>query len=244
MTWHPARGTFWFVILSVPLPQCGAQVDAYAELLKLTRLHPDLFQLNLEEWARPGKHLCSQVGEVATVLELRRARVGSHPIAHDWMRFTVQRVNGVVQLQALSGEYLPPTAPWLDQVLSACPNLNQALGKQVVLGSEFTYSIFDACNYIGSDTYLPNELDTIAFNGGASWAWQEDPAFPRVLFTKTTQGTLALDAANYTPDLIQSNANCPRPDGQPNIGFRLTMDSVTATLAGYQPGLKCVVCLR
>jgi hypothetical protein len=64
------------------------------------------------------------------------------------------------------------------------------------------------------------------------------------LFTKTTQGTLALDAANYTPDLIQSNANCPRPDGQPNIGFRLTMDSVTATLAGYQPGLKCVVCLR
>jgi hypothetical protein len=53
-----------------------------------------------------------------------------------------------------------------------------------------------------------------------------------------------LDPAHHTPDLIRSNANCPGPNGQPSIGFRLTMDSVTAELAGYQPGLKCVVCLR
>jgi hypothetical protein len=36
-------------------------------------------------------------------LEIKRARVGSHPIAQDVMKFTVQRVNGVVELSALYG---------------------------------------------------------------------------------------------------------------------------------------------
>ena len=62
-------------------------------------------------------------------IEIRRAKVGSHPISHDLIRFTVQRVNGVVRLQALVGEYLPPATPWLDQSLSACPNLDQGLAK-------------------------------------------------------------------------------------------------------------------
>jgi hypothetical protein len=244
MTWHPARGTFWFVTLSVPLPQCGPQADVYTPLFALTRAHPDLFQLDLKEWKRPPPFPCGQVAGVAKVLELQRAKVGSHPISHDLMKFTVQRVNGVVRLQALFGEYLPQAAPWLDASLSACPNLNQALARQVVLDSEFTYSIFDACYYMGSDTYSPDGVEMIAFLPGASWAWQEDPTSPRVLFRKSTQGRLVLDPANYTPDLLMSDANCPGKNGQPNVGFRLTLDSVTNGVAGYQAGLNCIVCLR
>jgi hypothetical protein len=244
MIWHPARGTFWFVTLSVPLPQCGPQDEVFAQLFKLTRRYPHLFQLNLEEWAKPSEYPCSQVGQLAQVLQVQRARVGSHAISHDLMRFTVQRVNGVVTLQALFGEYLPAATLWLDAELSACPDLDEALAEQVVLGSQFAYSILFNCVYIASGSYSPNGLDTIAFGWGASWAWAEDPMFPRVLFTKSTRGRLVLDPANYTPDLIQSDANCPNPQGQPSIGFRLTMDSVTAGLAGYQPGLNCIVCLR
>jgi hypothetical protein len=244
MLWHPARGTFWFVTLSVPLPQCAAQADVYTQLFALTRAHPDLFQPDLKEWKRPAPYPCGQVGAVAQVLEIQRAKVGSHPIAHDLMKFTVQRINGVVKLEALYGEYLPPAKPWLDQSLSACPNLNHAIARQVVLGSEFPYSIFDTCYWIGADTYSPNGLDTIAFVVGSSWAWQEDPTLPRVLFRKSTQGRLVVNPANHTPDLINSDANCPGENGQPNIGFRLTMDSVTNGLVVSQPGLNCIVCLR
>src|SRR5262245_54391747 len=186
MVWHPARGTFWFVTLSVPLAQCGPQGDVYTQFITLAKAHPNLFQLNPKEWKRSAPFPCANVGPLAQVLEIQRARIGSHPISHDLIRFTVRRVNGAVTLQAMVGEYLPPATPWLDESLSACPNLNIALARQSVLNSQFTYSIFDACYWIGSDTYSPNGLDTIAFAVGAGWSWQEDPAVARVLFTKST----------------------------------------------------------
>src|SRR5262245_13415033 len=241
MIWHPARGTFWFVTLSVPLPQCGSQADVYAQLLALATAHPDLFQFNLKEWKRPAPYACADVGPLAQVLEVHRARVGSHPISHDLIRFTVQRVNSVVTLQALLGDYLPACTPSLDETLSACPDLDADVARQVVKNSEFDYMILNACNWVGSGTYLPNDLDTIAFSIGANWAWQEDSMLPRVSFTKSTLGRLVVDPANYTPELINSDANCPGDNG-PSIGFRVTMDSVTNELAGYLPGLNCVVC--
>lgn len=243
MIWHAARGTFWFVTLSVPLPQCVGQTDVFAQLFKLTRRNPGLFQLDLAEWTMPAKYACSRVGAGAKVLEIKRARVGSHPIAHDVMRFTVQRVNGVVELTALFGEYLPPATPSLDAKLSACPELNNQLARQVVLDSLLPYSIFDTCFYLGSGQYSPNGLDTIAFAPVARWAWHEDPIYPRVFFTKSSQGSLLLDPSNHTPDLIRSDANCPDENG-PEIGFRLTLDTVKTELVSSQPGLDCVVCLR
>lgn len=244
MIWHPARGTFWFVTLSVPLPQCGPQDELFTQLFGLTRAYPALFQLDLAEWKAPPRYPCADVGAVAQVLEIQRARIGSHPISHDLMRFTVQRVNGVVELQALFGEYLPPATPWLDMTLSACPNLNNALASQVVLDSQFAYSVFKSCVYLGSGAYSPNELDTIKFAARARWAWYEDPANTHVLFTKSSQGSLLVDSSNYTRELIQSDANCPDENGQPVIGFQLTFDTVQTALVAYQPGLGCVVCLR
>lgn len=244
MIWHPARGTFWFVTLGVPLPQCGPQDEVFTQLFALTRAYPGLFQLDLTEWQAPASYPCANVGQVAQVLQIQRARVGSHPITQDLMRFTVQRVNGIVMLQALFGEYLPPATPLLDQSLSACPNLDNGLARQVVLDSLFSYSIFDSCFYIGSAEYSPNGLDKIAFAARATWSWDEDPTAPRVLFTKSNQGRLVLDSGNYTPELLASDANCPNEAGQPKIGFRLTFDTVMTNLVGYQPGLNCVVCLR
>src|SRR5262245_51804227 len=244
MIWHPARGTFWFVTLSVPLPQCVAQSDVYTQLLGLTQTFPDLFQLDPTEWNTPASYPCSNVGQVPQVLEIERARIGSHPIAHDLIKFTVQRVNGIVHLRALMGEYLPAATPWLDAELSACPNLDEELASQVVLDSGFVYSVFLACYPLGFGVYSPNALDAITFDPGASWAWQEDPVAPRVLFTKSSSGRLVLDPSNFTRELIQSDANCPTENGRPRIGFRLTFDTVTTEMVTYQPGLNCVVCLR
>jgi len=243
MVWHPARGTFWFVTLSVPLPQCGAGADVFAQLFGLTAAYPALFQLDLEEWESPASYPCSQVGALPQVLEIKRARVGSHPIAQDVMKFTVQRVNGVVELSALYGEYLPPAPPWLDMALSACPDLNQQQARRVVQGTGFTYSVYRSCVYMGYGVYVPDGLDTITFSTTGDWAWEEDPILARVLFTKSTQGTLVLDPSNYTRKLIQSDANCPDENG-PNIGFQLLFDSVKTALISYQPGIKCIVCLR
>lgn len=243
MIWHSARGTFWFVTLSVPLLQCGGQDEVFGQLFGLTRAYPHLFQLNLEEWELPAAYACAQVGEVAQVLEIKRARVGSHPIAHDLMRFTVQRVNGVVELRALFGEYLPPVTRLFDMKLSACRDLDDELAHQVVLDSLFPYSIFDTCFYIESGEYSPNRLDTIGFDAEAHWAWHEDPISPKVFFTRSSYGELLLDSRNHTPELIQSDANCPDVNG-PEIGFRLTFDTVKTQLVASQPGLDCVVCLR
>jgi hypothetical protein len=244
MVWHPARGTFWFVTLSVPLPQCGAQDNVFTHLYSVVNAHPDLFQVDLAEWKTPPSVPCATVGQVPQVLRIERARVGSHPIARDLMTFTVQRVNGVVALIALSGEYLPPASPGLDAELSACSNLDEEVAEQVVLNSHFAYSIFRLCYYMGGGVYSPNALDWITFNPAASWTWNEDPVAPRVLFTKSTEGQLLLNPANHTRQLTQSDANCPAENGRPRIGFRLTMDSVTADLVSYTPGLNCVVCLR
>jgi len=244
MIWHPARGTFWFVTLGVQLPQCGAQDELFAQLFELTRAYPHLFQLNLAEWESPPIYPCVQVGEVAQVLAIQRARVGSHPISHDLMKFTVQRVNDVVELRALFGEYLPPAKPWFDMKLSACRDLDNELARQVVLDSPLSYSIFNSCFYVGSDAYPPNGLDTIEFDAGASWVWAEDPMSPRTLFTKSSQGRLLLDSRNHTWELVHSDGNCPDENGQPEIGFRLTFDTVKTELVAYQPGLDCVVCLR
>jgi hypothetical protein len=243
MIWHPARGTFWFVTLTVPMPQCGPQDDVFTHLFTLTATYPSLFQLDLAEWTMPPSYPCGNVGAVAQVLEIHRARIGSHPISHDLMRFTVQRTNGVVELRALFGEYLPPATAALDATLSSCPNLNQNLARQAVLNTPFTYSYFRLCAYMGSGTYAPDGMDTIQFQPTASWSWLEDPVLPRVLFTKSTPGTLTLGPGNYTRKLIQSDANCP-VIGQQNIGFALTMDSVLNSVVSYRPGLSCIVCLQ
>jgi hypothetical protein len=244
IVWHPARGTFWFVNLSVPLPQCGAQDNVYTHLFALTAAHPDLFQLDLAEWDTPPSVPCATIGQVPQLLEIERARVGSHPIAHDSMKFTVQRVNGTVALIALQAEYLPPATPSLDADLSACPNLDEELAEQAVMNSHYAYSIYRYCYYVGAGVYSPNALDSIAFNPVARWAWNEDPLTPRVLFTKSNEGRLLLNRANHTGELIQSDANCPGENGQPKIGFRLTLDSVENDLVSSTPGLNCVVCLR
>jgi hypothetical protein len=74
-----------------------------------------------------------------------------------------------------------------------------------------------------------------------AWSWEEGAG--QVLMTGQRTLRVTVDPANYTRELMSSDARCPVGDGNDFvIGFDVTFDVHTGAILGVKPGLDCVVC--
>jgi hypothetical protein len=110
-----------------------------------------------------------------------------------------------------------------------------------VRGSKLQYTVFNWCSPLGSYDYSARPLDAFDVDPAAAFEWSDQSG--AVILRKVHRARLVLDASSYTPDLLSSDANCPRPGGAPYLGFALDLDSVTGELLRQKAGVDCIVCL-
>jgi hypothetical protein len=240
--WSAERGTIQNVLGSIPLPGCTAGHEVHDQVLALVSAHPSLFNVNAAEWARAEEPLpCEDVTDVNRYVTFGRVRFDNHlSQSSGLLTVGVHAAFGRVVIFRVDGDYTPATTSTLDAALGACEGalataadvLNQSVR------TSFSYLFGTNCNLSGSGRYQPNDNDTVVL--------QDDPFFHEGRWTRLSsrpelsylrKAWLIIDPANYTPDLLASNANCGG-----SIGFELTIDLVTAQILSYVPGLGCTVC--
>jgi hypothetical protein len=98
------------------------------------------------------------------------------------------------------------------------------------------------CTPTGSGSYRPNPGDQVTF-GDARIFWDDDTVNSQIVLTFQRNGELRIPPANYSEELLASDANCPAETGpEREVGFRLIVDAVTGEVLSKLPGLGCIVC--
>lgn len=243
LTWNAATGTLASTTqLSVPLPACTDGQDAIAQVNNVLGAHPALFQLDLDEWRRPGPYDCKLVNDPVT-FSIGRARLAGHPDLQDLIGFALQRIDGVVQLTGVYGTYLPVAGTSTSDAMAACSTLTIAAATTTARSTPLHAATFSQCRPTGALQYTLADNDSLRFADEDEWGWENDGGQVALTGQRTLQ--IVVNPANYTPELLSSNARCPVDGGagdQFTIGFEITFDVHTGAVVNIKPGLGCFVC--
>lgn len=243
MTWNSSTGTLASVFqLATPLPGCTDGQDAVAQVFDVIAAHPALFQLEPTEWQLPEPFDCKYVGSDA-ILNMGRRRLAGQPVAEDVFAYGLNRIDGVVYLTFVAGTYLPVIGTAMGNTMAACNNLTAADAKAIARNTSLKATVFSQCRRTGTVSYTPKSNDAFRFASEEAWSWQEDT--DHVLMTGHRTLRVIVAPANYTPELLSSDARCPVPGGNGrafNIGFDIAFDVHTGAIDSVKPGLDCIVC--
>jgi hypothetical protein len=240
MSWNSNAGTLTSVFqLDLPLDSCSDGQDANAQVLGLLAAHPALFQIDPAEWQSLGPYDCRHVSN--ETLTLARHSVAGWPVARDIFAYWLRRVNGVVQLAAVNGVYLPVLDSATGQSMSACNTLTQSTATTRVRSTQLTATVFSHCSRTGTVAYTPRSNDTASFVSDAMWTWQEGSGQVELTGQRTLR--VIVNPANYNSELLSSDARCPAADpDQFTIGFDVVFDVHTGAILSVKPGIDCIVC--
>jgi len=242
LTWNASEGTLSSVLqLATPLTGCSDGQDVNAQVAGMIAAHPALFQIDLSEWQLPPFYDCEFVDDAT--LNMPRRQLAGKPVAQDVFAYWLRRVNGVVQLAAVNGTYLPVLDAATGDAMTSCTTLTESAATTRARSTRLTATVYSQCARTGSVNYTPRSNDTFGFLGDAAWTWQEDPG--RVLLTGQRTLRVIVNPANYNSALLSSDARCPVPEGdgsQYTVGFDLVFDVHTGEILSVKPGLDCTVC--
>jgi hypothetical protein len=239
MTWNAGTGTLTAV--SVPLRNCTDGQDVGAQVFGVLAAHPALFQLDLSEWRTPEFYDCKYLGDVE-LLGVGRSRLAGQPVAKDVFAFTLKRVGGVPQLTNVNGTYLPVVGAAMGDAMTACNSLTESAATTTARQTPLHASTYARCQRTGAITYTPKPNDAFSLRPDQAWTWQEDAG--RVSLTGQRTLRVTVNPANYTSELMSSDARCPGPGGGDDsvIGFDIVFDVHTGAIQSVKPGLDCIVC--
>jgi hypothetical protein len=242
MTWNVDTGTLTSILqLAIPLPGCTDGQDVGAQVLGALAAHRPLFQLDLTEWQAPAPFDCKFLGEQTTITLGRRLLAG-RPVAKDVFVYSLDRIDGVAQLTTVNGTYLPPLDAATGRTMAACNSLTVAAATAAARNTPLHTTVFSRCAPMGTVSYTPRSNDVFRLSPD-EWTWEEAPG--QVLLTGQRTLRITVAPANYTPDLLSSDARCPVPGSEGNdftVGFDVTFDVHTGEILGVKPGLDCIVC--
>lgn len=242
-TWNPARATFESILmLNLPIA-CPDGEDLWqAALLPFIEAHPDVLQIDLDEWYAPSSYPCTSVGTSIDFARIDREGFGPGTVAHDFVSFVIVREPTGVVLRGFIGNYLPSVPAGVAEEMSRCGGLSLARARETALHDTYPYSTYDRCTPTGSGTYTPGALDVVALDPPI-WSWNESLDGTGVELSSEQPATLTIDPSYVTPELTASDTNCPSADGDTRVyGFRLIFDSATGELLSKLPGIGCIVC--
>lgn len=242
-TWNAARGTFESVLmLNLPIA-CPDGEDLWqSALLPFIAAHPDVLQIDLDEWRPPSPYPCTSVGTSIDFARIDREGFGPGTVAHDFVSFVIVRDASGVVLRGFIGNYLPAVPASVAAEMTRCGGLALARARETALHDTYPYATYDRCTPTGSGAYTPGPLDVIALEPPI-WSWSESLDGTGVELTSEQPATLTIDPSYVTPELTASDANCPSADGDSRVyGFRLIFDSATGELLTELPGIGCIVC--
>ena len=172
-----------------------------------------------------------------------RRQLAGKPVARDVFAYWLRRVDGVVQLAAVNGTYLPVLDATTGDTMTACTTLTEFAAATRARSTQLSATVYSQCARTGSVNYTPRSNDTLGFLGDASWTWQDDSG--RVLLTGQRTLRVIVHPSNYNAQLLSSDARCPVPGGdgsQYTVGFDLVFDVHTGEILSVKPGLDCTVC--
>ena len=172
-----------------------------------------------------------------------RQHLAGSLVQRDVFAYRLRRINGVVQLAAVNGTYLPVLESATGDRMAACNTLTSSAATATARGTPLSATVYSQCSRTGTVTYTPRANDHFSFVSGAAWSWQEDSG--RVLLTGERTLRVVVDAANYNAALLASDARCPVPDGggsQFTVGFDIAFDVYSGAILHVKPGLDCSVC--
>jgi hypothetical protein len=235
-----ARGTLSSVGgLDLSLGSCPRGRSTAPMLRALVAAHADVFQIDPKEWATDSAPSCESVSTEGEWVSWPRATYGGAPMKHDVFALRIRRLGlGVVRLEGAAGTYLPPASAATRDAMAATPPISSKTAETTARETKLPYQLFSYCIPGASGSYLPRANDTFAIE---SSAWRYDETATGVDLVERTRATLRVDTANVTPELVQSNANCPSY-GVAHVGWVLTFDTPKSSLLESTPGIDCVVC--
>jgi hypothetical protein len=250
MEWNDNTGTFKTIFKLDQTLACPPGEDSGAKVLAVLAAHPKLFPLDLDEWLVPPPYNCEFVPKFGETLTMGRTKLANHTLGRDILAYTIKHVvdqNDVptedIVLTSVIATFVPVGIPGLDQAMTQCSDVDEAAVIAAIRARTLTASTFDLCVPTGSVPYTPHENDRVAFLPGDTWTWGEGTG--QVLLTGTRTVRVTLAPANYTPQLLLSDARCPvlDPDSEDfTVGFDITVDIHTGEILFVKPGLDCVVC--
>ena len=247
MTWADVRNTLQSINgLVIQLPTCTGNTNAFDLLFATLSAHPDLFQIDPAEWTG-GTASCSDIlANGFHPLTIRRAKYGPYSIAKDVFTAVADVQNGVVILRNFSGTYIPKPSQAVLDALAECPDLSTDVIARHIFGTPFTYEGYEpspapACTPAGDFTYALQAGDSVTYDPTIAFDWTEDT---QITFQRQGVATVVVSPADYNPQLVNSSANCVDLDGNSNVGWQRTYNSVTAEVLfdHATPDPYCVVC--
>ena len=246
ITWNPEPGTFQTLGgLDVDLQGCSGTQNVFAALMPILANHPALFQLDLSEWVPSIARACGDVDSSSVDVRLNRASLGGQSVVGDFLTFNaVSNGQGQVSLASVFGSYLPVASTELASEMGACQSIDETAARGIALANSYEYLVFNQCAPMSMGTYVPNALDTVEIDTEVLWTWDEVPSMGGVRLQATIAGRLIIHPANITPDLIQSDTNCPVPGSATEriFGYELSFDAVTGEILAVKRGIGCTVC--
>jgi len=246
MAWNASTGTLSSALaLALPLAGCTDGQDVGAQVFAALAAHPALFQLDLSEWRTPAPYDCKYVGD-NEILSIGRQRLAGHPVSRDVFAYSLKRVDGAIQLTAVTGTYVPVIDAAIGDAMAACNTLTTDAAQATARSTPLQTTVYSQCKRTRTMTYTPQANDHFELAPQETWTWQEGTSqMGATLFTGERTLRITVDPANYTPDLMSSAARCPAPDGDDDeftIGFDVAFDVHTGAIVNVKPGLDCVVC--
>jgi hypothetical protein len=243
MTWNAATGTLMSISrLAIPLPGCVDGQDVTAQVFRVFEAHPAVFQLDLTEWQIPEPFDCKYMtGD--TTLNMGRRYLAGRPVAKDVFAYSLTRISGTAYLTAVTGTYLPVIDAAMGDTMASCNRLTEHLARATARHTPLAATVLSQCRNTGTVTYVPKANDVFSLSPTEAWTWQEDTG--QVLLTGQRTLRVTVNPANYTPELMSSDARCPVLVGNGDrftIGFDIFFDVHTIAIIGVKPGLDCIVC--
>ncbi|MFT3700032.1 MAG: hypothetical protein QM831_43205 [Kofleriaceae bacterium] len=247
MTWADTRNTLQSISgLVVKLPDCTGTTNAFDLLFAHLAAHPALYQIDPTEWTGSVAQCSDILANGFHPLTIRRAKYGPYTIANDVFTAVADVQNGVVILRNFSGTYIPKPSQVVLDALSSCPDLTQDVIARHIFTSPFAYQAYQstgpACTVEGNHTYALQAGDAVTYDPQVAFNWTEDT---QITFQRQGTATIVVGQADYSDQLLNSSANCIDIDGNNNVGWQRTYNSVTAEVLfdHATPDPFCTVCL-
>ncbi len=251
LSWNEDRGTFSSIQDLEVVIDCPDNDGVLEAAFAFAELHPDLFQLEADEWfLGDGNTQCQHIDDpTPSTFNTSRRTFDNLDVLHDVIAYRLYRNEAdEVVLASVNGTYLPVMPDEVrDQVLDCVDNgASVDLLETTVRGEAYDYLTYldsqQFCEPSGSGTYQPQDDDTVNFTADGLIQWSESGAGTATL-TLARRIEVVVHPDNVTDALAASNAVCPEPMGPGQIvGFAVLIDAVEAIVEGASAGLGCIVC--
>lgn len=246
LEWSDVRGTLTSIGGLTVTPDCSdPNTNVYDKLFDYLEASPELFQIDRTEWKPDGANTCSDIGGFQ-LLAIRRQKLGPYELHNDVFSVVADVADGHVIFRNFSGTYVPKPSTELLAKLGECTDLPDETLLAAVRKEPFTYQVYaeapaPMCTIETSAKYTALANDDVRFDTPSELLWEENTD---VSYHRQRAAVVLLPAANQTPDLVRSSANCTDLDGNPRIGWIRTVDVANGNiLADHDtPDPYCSVC--